>query len=65
MVDNALSFRIIIAEGKTIEVESSSTGEDLALFYALCGARHGLGVVMAATMKAYPISSLRLTENKV
>jgi hypothetical protein len=65
MVDNALSFRIITAEGKAIEVESSSTGEDLALFYALCGAGHGLGVVMAATMKAYPISSLRLTENKV
>ncbi|KAI8686862.1 6-hydroxy-D-nicotine oxidase [Fusarium sp. Ph1] len=65
MVDNALSFHIITAEGKAIEVESSSTGEDLALFYALCGAGHGLGVVMAATMEAYPISSLRLTENKV
>jgi hypothetical protein len=65
MIDNVLSFRVITAEGKAVEVGSSSTGEDLALFYALCGAGHGLGVVMAATMKAYPISSLHLTENKL
>ncbi|KND94327.1 6-hydroxy-D-nicotine oxidase [Tolypocladium ophioglossoides CBS 100239] len=65
MVDNVLSFRLITAEGKTVEASSSSAGEELALFHALCGAGHGLGVVTAATMKTYPIADLGLSEDKI
>ncbi|PNY29110.1 6-hydroxy-D-nicotine oxidase [Tolypocladium capitatum] len=65
MVDNVLSFRLMTAEGKTVEVGSSSAGEELALFHALCGAGHGLGVITAATMKTYPIVDLGLSENRV
>ncbi|GJN84524.1 hypothetical protein PLIIFM63780_008081 [Purpureocillium lilacinum] len=65
MVDNVVSFRVITADGHTVEVSASSSGDELALFNALCGVGHGLGVVTAATMKVYPVSSLRLTDNKV
>lgn len=65
MVDNALAFRLITAEGKAVEVSSSSAGEELALFHALCGAGHGLGVVTAATMKTYPVADLGLSEDRI
>lgn len=65
MVDNAVSFRIVTAEGKTVEVHSSSNTDELALFNVLRGAGHGLGAVTSVVMKAYPIASLHLTEDKL
>lgn len=65
MVDNALSFCLITAEGERLEVSSSSEGDELALYNLLCGAGHGVGVVTALTMKVYPIADLQLPDNKI
>ncbi|KAL7937545.1 FAD-binding domain-containing protein [Trichoderma chlorosporum] len=61
MGDSVLSLRVITAAGEAIQVGSSSTGEELALFNVLCGAGHGLCVVVAATMRIYPLSGLNLS----
>jgi hypothetical protein len=61
MADNVVSLRVVTASGDIVQVSSSSTGEELALFNAFCGAGHGLGVVVSATMRAYPLSSLNLS----
>ncbi|KAM0274452.1 hypothetical protein ACHAQH_007828 [Verticillium albo-atrum] len=66
MADNAVSFRLVTADGQAREVCSTSADPDEQdLFHALCGAGHGLGVVTAATAKAYPVADLRLTDDKV
>ncbi|VUC34350.1 unnamed protein product [Clonostachys rosea] len=65
MADLVESFRLATAEGKVIEVNSSSTGEELALFNALCGAGHGLGVITAVKTAAFPIKDLNMTDDKV
>ncbi|CAH0057805.1 unnamed protein product [Clonostachys solani] len=65
MADLVESFRLATAEGKMIEVSSSSTGEDLALFNALCGAGHGLGVITAVKTSAFPIKDLNMTDDKI
>ncbi|PTB67288.1 FAD-binding domain-containing protein [Trichoderma citrinoviride] len=63
MADSVVSLRIVTAAGDVLEVgSSSSTGEEeRALFNALCGAGHGLCVVVSATMRVYPLSSLGLS----
>lgn len=61
MVDSVVSLRVVTASGDVLQVGSSSTGEELALFNVLCGAGHGLCVVVAATMRVYPLSSLNLS----
>lgn len=61
MADNVVSFRVVTASGDILQVSSSSQGEELALFNALCGTGHGLCVVVSATMTAYPLSSLNLS----
>lgn len=61
MADNAVSFRVVTASGDILQISSSSKGEELALFNALCGTGHGLSVVVSATMKAYSLSSLNLS----
>ncbi|KAL6867887.1 FAD-binding domain-containing protein [Trichoderma novae-zelandiae] len=61
MADSVVSLRIATASGEVLEVGSSSTGEERALFNALCGAGHGLCVVVSATMRVYPLSTLRLS----
>ncbi|KAK1245034.1 hypothetical protein MKX08_004663 [Trichoderma sp. CBMAI-0020] len=61
MADNVVSLRIVTASGDVLQISSSSTGDELALFNALCGTGHGLCVVVSATMKAYPLSSLNLS----
>ncbi|PON28049.1 hypothetical protein TGAM01_v203186 [Trichoderma gamsii] len=61
MADNVVSFRVVTASGDILDISSSSKGEELALFNALCGTGHGLCVVVSATMKAYPLSSLNLS----
>ena len=65
MADNAQSFRLVTAMGKIVEVSAASTREDLALFNALCGGGHGLGVIMSAKIKAYRISDLGMTDNNI
>jgi len=65
MVDNVISFKIITWDGYILDISASSTGEELSLFNALCGAGQGLGAVVSAKMKIYPISNLSLTEDKV
>jgi hypothetical protein len=65
MVDNTISLGVITAEGKHREVSASSTGDELALYHALCGAGHGLGVVTSAKMKMYPLANLHLSDGKI
>ncbi|KFH46599.1 FAD-linked oxidoreductase-like protein [Hapsidospora chrysogenum ATCC 11550] len=65
MVDSTISLGVITAEGKHREVSSSSTGDELALYHALCGAGHGLGVITSATIKIYPLANLHLSDGKI
>jgi hypothetical protein len=65
MVDNVVSFRVITAEGSIIEVSPESKGEESALFNALCGAGHGLGVITEVTVSAFPIANLNMEDNKI
>ncbi|KAK2608957.1 hypothetical protein QQS21_002533 [Conoideocrella luteorostrata] len=66
MVDNVVSFRVVTADGKVVEVHSSSSSsEEVALFDVLRGAGHGLAVVTSAVMTAYPIGSLGLSGDKL
>lgn len=59
--DNIESVRVVTASGAVVQVGSSSTGEERALFNVLCGVGHGIGVVVSATIKVYPLSSLNLS----
>ncbi|CAG8947964.1 unnamed protein product [Penicillium salamii] len=61
MIDQVLSVRLITADGRIMEVSSSSTGDELALFHAICGAGLGLGVIISLDMKIFPIKNLRLS----
>ncbi|KAM0252087.1 hypothetical protein ACHAQJ_007884 [Trichoderma viride] len=61
MADNVVALRVVTASGGIVQVSSSSTGKELALFNGLCGAGHGLCVVVSATMRIYPLSSLNLS----
>lgn len=58
--DFIVSFRIITAEGKVLELSSASSGDKLDLFNALRGAGHGLGVITSLTLKLFPVASLNL-----
>ncbi|KAJ5100620.1 hypothetical protein N7456_006672 [Penicillium angulare] len=64
-IDQVLSARLITGEGKVLEVSPSSTGDELGLFNAICGAGHGFGVITSMTLKIFPISTLRLAEEGV
>ncbi|RFU79027.1 6-hydroxy-d-nicotine oxidase [Trichoderma arundinaceum] len=61
MADNIVSLRLVTASGDIVQLSPSSTGEELALFNVLCGAGHGLGVVVSATMRVFSLSSLNLS----
>ncbi|KAI0142183.1 hypothetical protein BJ166DRAFT_540936 [Pestalotiopsis sp. NC0098] len=65
MVDMVHSFRVVVSEDTVVEVDASSFGEHLSLFNALRGAGHGLGVITAITTSAYPISRLKMTDDKI
>ncbi|KAI1053747.1 hypothetical protein LB507_007414 [Fusarium sp. FIESC RH6] len=65
MVDNVVSFRIITADGTTINVNSNSQGEDLELFNTLRGAGHGLGVITEVTVSIFPIAKLNMENDKI
>ncbi|KAG8677426.1 hypothetical protein FPOAC2_03662 [Fusarium poae] len=65
MIDNVVSFRAITAKRNVVEVSSESEGEELALFNALCGAGHGLGVVTEVTVSVFPIAKLDMEDDKI
>lgn len=65
MIDQLLSVRIVTANGETLDLGPSSVGEELALFKALSGAGHGLGVVTSMMLKAFPLTSLRMVDDEV
>ncbi|OAT13340.1 hypothetical protein BDBG_08563 [Blastomyces gilchristii SLH14081] len=62
VVDTSTGTLISQNEEK-LDVSSSSEGEGKALFNALCGAGHGLGVITSVTMKIFPLKSLNLTND--
>ncbi|KAH6610448.1 6-hydroxy-d-nicotine oxidase [Trichoderma cornu-damae] len=61
VADNVVSLRVVAASGDVVQLSSSSAGQELALFDALCGAGHGLCVVVSVTLRVYPLSSLNLS----
>ncbi|KAF7596235.1 hypothetical protein BBP40_002768 [Aspergillus hancockii] len=65
MMDQLASIRIITAAGEVLELSPSSEGEKLALYYALCGAGHGLGVITSMTMKIFPLAVLQMEHDEV
>ncbi|KAJ4327148.1 hypothetical protein N0V84_002410 [Fusarium piperis] len=65
MADIVVSFRAVTAGGDIIEVSSSSTGKELTLFNALCGAGHGISVITSIETSVYPIADLNMAEDKV
>ncbi|KAH8880992.1 FAD-binding domain-containing protein [Thozetella sp. PMI_491] len=64
MADNVERIRITTAsDGATREISPHSVDEDdRALFAAICGAGHGLGIITSLTMRMYRLSTLRLDE---
>lgn len=60
--DFIVSCRIITAEGKLHELSSASTGDELQLFHAICGAGHGFGVITSLTLKVFPVANLNLQD---
>lgn len=65
IMDQLISIRIITAAGEVLELSLSSEGDELALFYALCGAGHGFGVVTSMTIKAFPLATLGMVNDEV
>lgn len=65
IIDQVLSVRLITAEGRVVEVNPTSSGDDLALFHALCGAGHGFGVITSLTLRIFPMSNLKLSAEGV
>jgi FAD/FMN-containing dehydrogenase len=63
-VDNVEAFRLVTADGRIMDLNDSSTGEELSLFKVLNGAGLGYGVVTSITMKVYPLSNLGMENNE-
>ena len=61
MIDQVLSVRLITADGRILELSSSSIGDELGLFHAICGAGFGLGVITSLELKVFPMENLRLS----
>ncbi|OJJ49016.1 hypothetical protein ASPZODRAFT_1377077 [Penicilliopsis zonata CBS 506.65] len=60
-VDHILSLRIITASGRALTLTPASTEAEGDLFSALCGAGHGLAVVVSATLPVYRFSRLHMS----
>lgn len=64
MADNVENVRIVTASSDGVATRdishSSASADERALFAALCGAGHGLGVVVSLTLRAYRVADLRL-----
>jgi hypothetical protein len=63
-IDNVVSFHLITAEGRALDLSASSASEELALFNAPCGGGHGLGVVTSVTLKMFPLAGLKMADNR-
>ena len=64
-VDHVVSVKLLTASGKTVTLTQSSTGEEGRLFNALRGGGHGLGIITCLTLRAFSMSDLNLTGNKL
>ncbi|KAJ6109986.1 hypothetical protein N7486_002221 [Penicillium sp. IBT 16267x] len=51
MIDNVVSFRVVLASGKIVEVSPTSNPD---LWWAMRGAGGNFGIVVSSVMKAYP-----------
>ena len=65
MVDAVESIELITADGRKLDVSASSKGEEKALFNALCGAGHGLGIITSIVMKVFPLKSLNMVNDSI
>ncbi|SPO06422.1 related to 6-hydroxy-D-nicotine oxidase [Cephalotrichum gorgonifer] len=65
LIDDAVSARVVTAAGKTLTLGQDSEGDEAALWHALRGAGHGLAVVTSLTVRIYPISELRMDDDKI
>ncbi|OAX79770.1 hypothetical protein ACJ72_05911 [Emergomyces africanus] len=63
MIDAVESIQLISQNAEKLDLSCSSEGEEKALFNALCGAGHGLGVITSVTMKIFPLASLNMTSD--
>ena len=64
-IDNLLAVRILTASGTFLTLSPDSLDEKKDLYNVLCGAGFGFGVVTSITLKAWRISDLNLTDEKV
>lgn len=64
-IDNLLAVRIITASGSVLTLSSNSLDEEKDLYNVICGAGFGFGVVTSITLRAWRISDLSLTDEKV
>src|SRR5690349_12187105 len=70
-VDNLVSVRFLTADGKVHELSPESKEQDL--WWAIRGAGHNFGIVLSASLKAYPptnngnayIGNLIYSEDKI
>lgn len=64
-IDNLVAVRILTASGTFLTLSPDSLGEKKDLYNVICGAGFGFGVVTSITLKAWHISELSLTDEKV
>ncbi|OJD17079.1 hypothetical protein AJ78_02779 [Emergomyces pasteurianus Ep9510] len=63
MIDALVSIQLISQNAEKLDVSASSEGEEKALFNALCGAGHGLGVITSVAMKMFPLANLNMASD--
>jgi FAD/FMN-containing dehydrogenase len=64
-IDNLLAVRILTALGSFLTLSPDSLDHERDLYKVICGAGFGFGVVTSITLKAWRISDLGLTGEKV
>lgn len=62
-IDNLLAVRILTASG-ALTLSPTCVGDEKDLYNVLCGAGFGFGVITSITLKAWPMSDLRLDNDK-
>jgi hypothetical protein len=65
IIDHVVTVTLFTSAGEKLVISAESTGEKNALWHTLRGAGHGLGVVTELTMKIYPVSELKMEDDKV
>lgn len=64
-IDNLLAVRILTASGNFLTLSPDPLDHEKDLYNVICGAGFGFGVVTSITLKAWRISDLGLTDEKV